>query len=47
MLPEPCYRLALDNFGQKGANELIFLVGLYALVSMTFSGFDAPVPEGE
>jgi 4-carboxymuconolactone decarboxylase len=45
VLPEPCYRLAVDTFGQHGANELIFLVGLYALVSMTLNGFNVPVPE--
>lgn len=45
VLPEPCYRLAVNTFGQKGTNELIYLVGLYALVSMTLNGFDVPVPE--
>lgn len=45
VLPEPCYRLAVDTFGQHGANELIYLVGLYALVSMTLNGFNVPVPE--
>ena len=47
VLPEPCYRLAVDTFGQHGANELIYLVGLYALVSMTLNGFNVPVPERE
>lgn len=45
VLPEPCYRLAVESFGQHGANELIYLVGLYALVSMTLNGFSVPVPE--
>jgi 4-carboxymuconolactone decarboxylase len=45
VLPEPCYRLAVETFGQHGANELIYLVGLYALVSMTLNGFNVPVPE--
>ncbi|OYY79679.1 MAG: hypothetical protein B7Y43_01050 [Sphingomonas sp. 28-62-20] len=45
VLPEPCYRLAVETFGQRGANELIYLVGLYALVSMTLNGFNVPVPE--
>ena len=45
VLPEPAYRLAVDTFGQHGANELIYLVGLYALVSMTLNGFNVPVPE--
>jgi 4-carboxymuconolactone decarboxylase len=46
-LPEPLYRLAVDTFGQHGTNELIYLVGLYALVSTTLNGFNVPVPERE
>lgn len=45
VLPEPVYRLAAETFGQHGANELIYLVGLYCLVSMTLNGFNVPVPE--
>lgn len=44
-LPEPLYRLAIATFGQHGTNELIYLVGLYALVSTTLNGFNVPVPE--
>ena len=44
-LPEPLYRLALATFGQHGVNELIYLVGLYAMVSTTLNGFNVPVPE--
>lgn len=47
VLPEPLYRLALSTFGQHGTNELIYLVGLYALVSTTLNGFNVPVPERE
>ncbi|MDB5737119.1 MAG: hypothetical protein JWO65_787 [Sphingomonas bacterium] len=47
VLPEPTYRLAVAAFGQHGANELIYLVGLYAMVSMTLNGFNVPVPERE
>ena len=47
VLPEPLYRLAVDTFGQHGANELIYLVGLYSLVSTTLNGFNVPVPERE
>jgi alkylhydroperoxidase family enzyme len=47
VLPEPLYRLAVDTFGQHGASELIYLVGLYALVSTTLNGFNVPVPERE
>lgn len=46
-LPEPLYRLAVNTFGQHGTNELIYLVGLYCLVSMTLNGFNVPVPERE
>jgi len=47
VLPEPVYSLAVKTFGQHGANELIYLVGLYALVSTTLNGFNVPVPERE
>lgn len=47
VLPEPLYRLALGTFGQHATNELIYLVGLYALVSTTLNGFNVPVPERE
>ena len=47
VLPEPLYRLAVDTFGQHGTNEMIYLVGLYALVSTTLNGFNVPVPERE
>jgi len=46
-LPEPLYRLAVATFGQHGTNELIYLVGLYSLVSTTLNGFNVPVPERE
>ncbi|MGH6645362.1 carboxymuconolactone decarboxylase family protein [Aquabacterium sp.] len=47
VLPEPVYSLAVKTFGQHGTNELIYLVGLYALVSTTLNGFNVPVPERE
>ncbi len=46
-LPEPLYSLAVSTFGQHGNGELIYLVGLYALVSATLNGFNVPVPERE
>jgi len=46
-LPEPIYRLAITAFGQHGTNELIYLVGLYSLVSTTLNGFNIPAPERE
>ena len=47
VLPEPLYRLAQKTFGQHGLNELIYLVGLYAMVSVTLNGYNVPVPERE
>ncbi|MDQ4148364.1 MAG: carboxymuconolactone decarboxylase family protein [Pseudomonadota bacterium] len=44
-LPELSFRQAVEAFGQHGAAELIYLVGLYCLVSVTLNGFDVPVPE--
>jgi 4-carboxymuconolactone decarboxylase len=46
-LPEPLYRLAVKSFGQHSTNEMIYLVGLYCLVSTTLNGFNVPVPERE
>jgi hypothetical protein len=46
-LPEINYRQAVSAFGQGGAAELIYLVGLYCLVSVTLNGFNVPVPEAE
>ncbi len=45
VLPELTYRRAAQAFGEHGAAELIYLVGLYCLVSVTLNGFDVPVPE--
>lgn len=47
VLPRPTYDMAVKTFGQSGAQELIYLVGLYCLVSMTLNGFNVPVPERE
>lgn len=47
VLPEPLYRLGVSTFGQHGLNEMIYLVGLYAMVSTTLNGFNVPVPERE
>jgi 4-carboxymuconolactone decarboxylase len=44
-LPELSYRQTVQAFGQNGAAELIYLVGLYCLVSVTLNGFDVPVPD--
>ena len=45
VLPELSYRQAVQAFGGHGAAELIYLVGLYCLVSVTLNGFNVPVPE--
>jgi 4-carboxymuconolactone decarboxylase len=45
VLPELSYRQAVQAFGEHGTAELIYLVGLYCLVSVTLNGFDVPVPE--
>ena len=47
VLPELTYRQAVDLFGENGASELIYLVGLYCMVSVTLNGFDVPLPEQE
>ena len=39
--------MAVETFGQHGANKLIYLVGLYCLVSVTLNGFAVPLPEKE
>jgi len=45
VLPVLTYQQAVRAFGEGGATELIYLVGLYCLVSVTLNGFDVPVPE--
>jgi hypothetical protein len=45
LLPQFTYRQAVDLFGQHGMAELINLVGLYCMVSVTLNGFDVPVPD--
>tara|TARA_R110000737_G_C14384967_1_gene451255 strand:- start:67 stop:636 length:570 start_codon:yes stop_codon:yes gene_type:complete len=44
-LPRATYDRAVETFGQHGTNELIYLVGLYCLVSVTLNGFAVPVPD--
>jgi 4-carboxymuconolactone decarboxylase len=46
ILPELLYRQSVATFGANETAELINLVGLYCLVSITLNGFDVPVPEG-
>jgi 4-carboxymuconolactone decarboxylase len=44
VLAEPEWRLSIEAFGDLGAAQLVYLVGVYALVSTTLNGFDVPVP---
>jgi hypothetical protein len=44
-LPELTYRAAVEQFGQHGAAELSYLIGLYCMVSVTLNTFDVPIPE--
>lgn len=44
-LPEPTYAMAVKTFGEQGAAEFIYLVGVYGLVSVILNGFDVPVPD--
>ncbi|MCJ2184073.1 carboxymuconolactone decarboxylase family protein [Novosphingobium sp. 1949] len=46
-VPELVYRQASATFGQDGAAEFIYLVGLYAMVCVTLSGFKVPVPTSD
>jgi 4-carboxymuconolactone decarboxylase len=43
-LPGLTWRLAVETFGELGAAQLVYLIGVYAFVSTTLNGFDAPAP---
>ena len=45
VLPELTYRAAVEQFGEYGAAELSYLIGLYCMVSVTLNTFDVPIPE--
>jgi 4-carboxymuconolactone decarboxylase len=45
VLPALTYQQAVAAFGEAGTAELIYLVGLYCMVSVHLNGFDVPVPE--
>ena len=45
VLPELTYRAAVQQFGEHGAAELSYLIGVYCMVSVTLNTFDVPVPE--
>jgi 4-carboxymuconolactone decarboxylase len=42
VLPGPLFKHAVAGLGQDGVNQVVFLVGLYCLVSMTLNAFDVP-----
>ncbi|HVI90463.1 MAG TPA: carboxymuconolactone decarboxylase family protein [Dongiaceae bacterium] len=46
-LPALTYRQAIELFGAEGTAELISLVGLYCMVSVTLNGFNVPIPESD
>jgi pimeloyl-ACP methyl ester carboxylesterase len=46
-LPDPTWHRAVAAFGELGAAEIIYLVGVYAFVSTVLNGFDVPAPEIE
>ncbi len=45
ILPELLYQNTVERFGEEGAAELIYLVGLYCMISITLNAFDVPIPE--
>lgn len=46
-LPALTYKQAVELFGENGTAELISLVGLYCMVSVTLNGFNVPIPESD
>jgi hypothetical protein len=47
VLPEASFKRAVEIFGRHGANELIYLVGLYHLISVNLNGFNVAVPNSQ
>ena len=47
VLAAPTYNAARDELGQAALNELIQLIGLYSLVSITLNAYDVPTEEHE
>ena len=45
VLPEPCYRNAVEVLGQHAANQLFYLISLYCAVSVLLNAYNIPVPE--
>ena len=45
VLPRPVWDRSVRVLGEPATHELIYLVGLYCLVSVTLNGFNVPVPD--
>lgn len=45
VLPRPVWDRAIRELGEEATHELIYLIGLYCLVSVTLNGFNVPVPD--
>jgi hypothetical protein len=45
VLPALTNKQAVELFGEEGTAKLIYLVGLYCMVSVTLNGFDVPIPD--
>lgn len=45
LLPELTWRSAVAAFGEAGAAELGYLIGVYCLVAVTLNTFNVPVPD--
>ena len=44
-LPDALHAEAVAHWGEPGAAELAYVVGMYCLVSVTLNAFDIPAPE--
>jgi 4-carboxymuconolactone decarboxylase len=44
-LPDATWRIAVAAFGDAGAAQLVYLIGVYAFVCTSLNGFDVPAPE--
>jgi 4-carboxymuconolactone decarboxylase len=44
-LPDGTWRFAVAAFGEMGAAQLVYLVGVYAFLSTALNGFDVSAPE--
>ena len=45
VLSDLLYNQSVKYFNEEGTAELIYLIGLYCMVSITLNGFDVPVPK--